>query len=124
MRYKIMYWGCSSKFAFGISEASDMCFVNCILIGSWISQVAIIVRFIRCSCIFINDIYEVTGGAMDLFNCNYDLYLCIYVCYMLASCLDAAYISTYIIFVFRCFFLAFSNTLTLTLPADRERLID
>ena len=98
--------------------------VSTVLIGSWISQVAVIVRLIRCSCIFVTDIYEAISGAMDLFNCKYDLYLCIYVCYMLASCLDAAYISTYIIFVFRCFFLAFSNTLTLTLPANRERLID
>ena len=59
------------------------------------------------ACIFVTDIYEVISGAMDLFNCNYDLYLCIYVCYMLATCLDAAYIYTYIIFVFRSCFLHF-----------------
>jgi len=50
MRYKIMYWGCSSKSAFGISEVSDMCFTNCscgITKGEIIEQRKCIVKKVK-----------------------------------------------------------------------------
>jgi hypothetical protein len=51
MWYKIMYWGCSSKSVFGISEASDMCFANCSITPKettiWFRSVEII--YIGCS---------------------------------------------------------------------------
>jgi len=49
MWHNILFWGCSSKSAFRIFEAPDMCFANCsgIVFGqSWIADIIGIV--IRC----------------------------------------------------------------------------